>query len=140
MSFWDPQYMEEQRRRRMEEDRKRLEQQRIRKMRDNEAAAKVKKQKALKKKRRQEEIEEEEKKRQTEQESGQEEKKEEKWVPPVLNRGFGPGFGVGRAAIGKDAQEQLKRNEAEMQRRAMEEKAQSGSSETDMLPKLSRPF
>ena len=141
MSFWDPKYLEEQKKRREEEERRMRLDREAAQVRAQRRAAQARKDKLAKKKKKQGELEEEEAKRREEAglSSAEGEGQKEEWIPPVLNRGLGGGFGIQRLATNKDAQEQIKRNELERQRKALEEESTSSAAQ-DNYPKLNRPF
>jgi hypothetical protein len=142
MSFWDPKYLEEQKLRRDEEERRRQIERDEAKARKRRRDAQARSADLASKKKKQAALEEEEARRLGEGGAAHDsdEGSKDEWTPPVLNRGLGSqGFGIQRLASNKEAQEQIKRNELEMQRKALEEKA-TASAEQELVPKLNRPF
>lgn len=141
MSFWDPKYLEEQKKKREEEERRRRMDQEAAKARRRRRDAQERKAREEKKKKKalQEELERQRQEELDSQNADSEKSEEDEWKPPVLSRGFGGGFGLQRLLTNKDAQEQIKKNEMERQRKALEEKAAAGS-EQEIVPRLNRPF
>ena len=140
MSFWDAEKMEEDRRRREEDDRRRRDEyDRLAKKRRQAEELRAK-QVAIKKKLKKE-ADEAEKLESAESALIEEPVLEEAapWIPPKLNRGFISA--PGSPTLTQEAHLQIKKNETERQKNALEESQKSAGRDDQYTgPKLIRPF